>query len=64
MDTSWRNFFYVLGAIIVIFLAIKFLIPLLMATLGFILKLVLWVGLIVLAVILAAYLFRMIKNRQ
>jgi hypothetical protein len=64
MDTSWRNFFYVLGAILVIFLAIKFLIPLLMATLGFILKLVLWVGLIVLVVILAAYLFRMIKNRQ
>ena len=63
MDNSWKGVVYILGIIAAVYLLIKYVLPLFVVGLGFVLKIVMWVALLFLCVVLVGYIFKMIKNQ-
>ncbi|HON79827.1 MAG TPA: hydrophobic protein [Spirochaetota bacterium] len=63
MDNSWKGVVYILGIIAAVYLLIKYVLPLFIVGLGFVLKVVMWVALLFLCVVLVGYIFKMIKNQ-
>lgn len=63
MDNSWKGVLYILGIIVAVYLVIKYVLPIFIVGLGFVLKVVLWVALLFLCIVLVGYIFKMIKNQ-
>ena len=63
MENSWRGVIYILGIIAAVYLVIRFIIPLIITGLGFLLNLIMWVAIALLAIILVAYVAKLLRNR-